>query len=355
MRNTLLISLILSSSAINAQNLPLNVDWSAFLPYGSENGWPLSRVCIDGPNTAWLLEDDLMMELTTSDGVVCRYDANGLPLDAYPFASFGCGSLDHPIAFFVRNDSVWILMYHQLIGGDQPISCCLRTPGGEYQPSSGSPFTIQQTATDIYIEGTDCTISASSDSTFTEAHQRLTRVDVSGNVIWEVMFPTDQFNGFSAVEGVVGGDLLVADFPDLHWFSPSNGDLVATISAYTGAPTLKGDVKIWNNEIYWAATEGATIHYGRTAFDGTLVWSDSIASSDVTEIAVDDQGRMWLIGTFAGQGVLSVIGADGVLIDTWYYGAALSDVDFGNSRITITGAMSSTSPDSFMVTGIPNL
>ena len=354
MRNTLFFPLILISSAIQAQNLPLNLEWSAFLPYGSDER-PSTRVCIDGPNTAWLLEDDLMMELTTGDGVVRRYDPNGLPLDDYPYISFGCGSLDAPIDLFVRNDSVWILMYWQLISGDQEMKYCLRTPGGEYSPATIPEPDLHQAAMDLYVEGTYCTISASYDSTTTVEHQRLTMVDLNGTVIWDMIYPTGQFNGFSALEGVAGGDLLVADFPELHWFSSSDGDIVWTISVYSGAPTRRGDVKIWNNEIYWAATEGTTIHYGRTAFDGTPIWSDAIASSDISKLTVDPQGRMWLVGAYGGQGVLNVIGADGIPIGTWNYGAVLSDIAAGNSNITITGALSNTSPDSFVVTGTPDL
>ena len=346
--------MIFTTHLLHAQNPPIALEWSAFLPYGNAQGI-YNRICLDGAQTAWMLRDDGAYEISTTDGVVRRYNANGLPMDGtYAYTNFDCGSLDAPIDFYFRNDSTWGLMTWQYIGGNQPILYCLTTPGGGYSPQPILDDGLYQQATDLLVQGTDCTISASYDSTFTAEHQRLTKVDVGGVVIWDRLYPTAQFNGFAALENAPNGDIIVADMPEVHVFSATNGDLLNSFSAYTGAPTLKGDIKVWNNEIYWAATEGTMVYYGRTLLDGTPVWSDTIASSDATRIAVDDQGRMWLIGTLSGQGVLSVIEADGSLNGTWYYGASLTDIQFGNSRIHITGAMDATDPTTFLISGTPD-
>ncbi len=354
MREIVTFFFLCTTQLVLGQNPPIALDWSAFLPVGNEIG-ARNRICHDGDVTAWMIWDDYGM--TTSDGIVRRYDGTGIPLDGYsPFTYFGCGSLDAPVDFHFRNDSVWGLMYWQYVGGDQPILYCLTTPGGVYSPAPLFPAYLHQWSTDLLVQGTESTITASYDSTLTIAHQRLTRVDVAGAVIWDHIFPTSQFHGFAALDGMANGDLVVADFPNVQLFSAVSGNLIDTYPAYSGPATLRGDIKIWNGEIYWAATEGGTVHYGRMDPSGAPIWSDDIPGSDVTKITVDDQGHMWLVGTFAGQGVISVIDPNGSVVGSWNYGATLTDVVFDSPRISITGAMNaSPAPATFIITGTPDL
>lgn len=347
MRTLLLVIICLTSVAMMAQQPPIDLQWSAFYPSGSQPRIVLSS---DGTNTAWMIEDE-DWGMTSGDGIIWRYDSMGVPIESYwVVLSANCGSLDTHTDFTLRNDSMWSVSVHQFVGGDQPTVFCVNTPGSSWGPAPLTDF-LTKRATDLLVTSSHVYICGSQDSTETIRKQSLYALDLLGNLIWDTVFNADQFSDLSHM-AIWNDQWMVAEFPFLHHFSETDGSLISSQGLYMGASTNNGRIHVVGNELYWAAAENGIMHFGKLDANGAEAFSSTTPANDVTGLTVDPQGQMWVTCGQAPDNI-KVIDASGATVSNYTYGAETHDVVFGNGQISIAGSLNTTTTESFLINGIP--
>ncbi|MBL7951740.1 MAG: hypothetical protein JNM62_08465 [Flavobacteriales bacterium] len=347
--------LCISAGELAAQAPPVNVQWSVLLATGSETNEPL-RICVDQGITYWLMEDALGL-WTQSDGVIRRYDANGMALTGYaPEApSIGCNaSLDHHIDFHVRNDSIWGISRVQNLGGSQAqdILFCAQSPDSTWRPdgSINGEF-LSDGVNGLLVTAETRYLCAWHEVSPEQADGRVIAFDMNDALLWDVALP---LVGFGAVHALAaaGDSLAVAAFPYLHWLQTSTGAHTSSTTLYSG-DAGQGVLITAGNELYWAAESGGTVHYGKHDATGASVWSGTAPGITVNAIAVDAQGRTWIGGNGPTAGNLIKVLADGTLEGTYTFGATVADIDFSNGRLSWTGQLMTGDPSSYLINAIP--
>ncbi|MEZ4740679.1 MAG: two-component regulator propeller domain-containing protein [Flavobacteriales bacterium] len=338
-----------------AQNPPVTVEWQVTLPYGSQDDWP-PRISVDQGITFWMLSDDFD-QYSISDGVIRRYDANGLSLTGtYPEATtIGCGgSLDHPVDLFVRNDSIWGIAYWQTLGGaPQDILYCAQGPSSVWVPdANANGAELHDGIHSMLVYADRRYLCAWHEPSTGQRDGLIVALDHLENVLWTTELPSNSYGTVqSAAE--LGDSIAVAGFPDLYWLRRSDGMHSSTTQLYTGAQG-SGVVLRNGTDLYWAATEAGTVHYGKLDLLGNAVWSGTAPEISVNAIAVDDQGRLWIGGNGASEGKLIKVEADGTNAGTFTNGATITDLDFTNGRLSWTGRMIANDPTSYLINTTPD-
>lgn len=334
------------------QDPPATMEWSVTLPYGSGYDLP-TRISVDHDTTYWMLSDDID-QFTISDGVLRRYDANGLALTGYwpESTSIGCGgSLDHPVDFFVRNDSIWGIAYWQQLAGD--ILFCAQDPSGTWTPDASlNGAELSDGVRSMLVLGNLRYLCAWHQTSYTQTDSRVVALDLTNNVIWDTSLPA---TGFGTVQSAaeLGDSLGVAAFPDLYWLHATDGQYTSTTQLYTGG--IGHGVVLRNGaDLYWAANDSDAVHFGKLDLSGNAIWSGTAPEITVNAIAVDDQGRLWIGGNGATEGKLIKVEANGDYTGTYTNGATITDVDFSNGRLSWTGRLTPNDPASYLINTIPD-
>lgn len=348
-----------------AQAPPIDVLWSAFLPYGSTSydlGGQGCRISMDGNTTAWAVNDDLGLNATMEDEVVWRFDSNGLILDtSSPYASFNCGSFDRMVDFRLSNDVPLGLHWKQTLAGGYGF--CLFVEGGlVFQSSFAEDLDTGDHPAGLFFDGTSAYITSWRDSSATSVdHHRITAVDMEANAVWDRYYPPTQFQRLGQITGY-NGALAVTDFPLLHRFEVTNGDLLGSSALYAGTPG-QGAVQVKDGELYWAAQADGTLHYGKLDAAGNVLWTGTHAAIWAETqgrerfqraLAVDDLGRMWIpSGYDTSPGRLLRIGSDGSTVDSYSFGTTVSHVAGANGRIAFAGKFAPNDASSYLIVGMP--
>lgn len=346
---------VMATGAI-AQLPPATVQWMVVLPYGSEQDVP-AHISVDHDTTYWMVRDD-NMQWTTQDGVIRRYDPNGLALNGYsPDArSIGCNaSLDRPIAFHVRNDSIWGISYWQYLGGTaQDITFCAQGPGDyHWSPdAAANGAELWDRAVAMAVDGTDQLVLAQHQVNASVTDGRLIRIGITGTPLWDEQLPVATYGETQAMVVMPNDSLGVAAFPLLHWFQSATGTYSSTDTLYSGAAG-PGRIIFAGDALYWAAQDNGTVRYGKLGNNGSPVWTGSAPGITVMALAVDGQQRLWIGGHANGEGKVIKVEADGALDGTYTFGASITDLDFSNGRLSFTGRWLANAPSTFLINTIP--
>ena len=285
---------------------PVDLQWSVIIPNSND---PLVRPRISAHQSiiSWMLFD-LNMQWSTTDGIVRSYLEDGTAITgAVPDHFIGCGSLDRPIDFTLRNDSLWGIASWQFIGGTpQDVLYCANAPAGNYAPDAASNGPdLYDGAYDLLVASSRWFISAWHQVSPTEFLSRIVALDLANNVLWETDLPLPP-PGAPRTLAMRGDTLVVAAFPDIYWLNASTGAIIGSTSVYSGG---QGSGRIlWNGgNFLWAAHADGTLHYGRLDDLAQPLWSNSLAGSTVNGIAEDAQGRLWIGGNDGAGGLLTRI------------------------------------------------
>ncbi len=345
------LALCLCTATAIAQTPPAAVQWTVILPYGSSLDTP-ARISVDQGITYWMLEDDIP-HWTIGDGVIRRYDPDGLPLDgAYPnTTSIGCsGTLDRPIDLFVRNDSIWGIAYWRQLGGG--ILFCAQGPSGTWVPDNTiNGYELADGVSSMLVTADRRYLCAWHEVSHDVRDGRVVAMDLANNVIWDVQLPTPAYGAIHAL-AVMGDSVAVASFPDLYWLDASTGALLSTTTLYSGG-SGHGSVLSNNGSLYWAASVSGMVHYGKLDATGASLWSGTASGSTVNAIAVDDQDRLWIGGNGSSEGRLIKVEADGTYEGSYSTGETITDLDFTNGRLSLTGKWTANDPSSYLINTIP--
>jgi len=337
-----------------AQAPPVTLQWTALQPNGSSGIAP-ARISVDQGVTYWMVGDEAGF-WTTGDGIIRRYDTNGMALtgNAPESTYIGCGgSLDHPVDFHVRNDSIWGIARWQYLGGSpQDILFCAQSPSSSWTPDASvngdlladGVSAMQLTADRRYL-------CAWHEVSFGQADGRVIAFDMSDNVLWDISLPLGAFGSIHAL-AASGDSLAVAAFPELHWLGNATGVHTSSTTLYSGAAG-RGALAIVGGDLYWAAEADGTVHYGKRNATGASVWSGSAPGITVNAIAIDAQERLWIGGNGTNEGKLIKVEADGTLDAAYSYGATLTDLDFSNGRLSWTGQLAIGDPSTYLVNTTP--
>jgi len=337
---------------------PIQLEWSALLPYGTGPWLPLPRISVHQDTTAWMVHDN-NDTWTTSDGIVRSYLEDGTPITGYmPYYRLNCGHLDYAIDFTLRNDSMWGVSLHENLGNSDRLYCA-NTPAGDHEPNNElNGLDLPDGAYALHVSSSRWFISAWHQVSTTERLSRIVALDFSNNVLWETDLPMVT-PGYPDTQGpsrtlVERGDSLgVAAFPELIWLDADTGEPLGSTTLYTG--DLGVGAVLWNGEAFlWAAHADGLLHYGKLNGLAEPLWSSSIAGSTVNGIAEDVQGRLWIGGTAGVNGMLTRISPAGAVEGSWPQYASVTDVVFHNDRLFWTGSLMINEIDSYLMVGTPN-
>lgn len=355
MRSSALLPICLAATLAHAQ-VPVDVQWSALNPYGSGNLALLAapRLCADNGRTAWMLYDQ-ENNWTTSDGVIRRFDQNGVPLTGWwpDPGTIGCGSLDRPIDFAMRNDSLWGISYRQFLTGfPQDVLYCAQTPGGNYQPDHGANGEdLHDGVHDMHLHGSHWYLCAWQEVAPGQTQGRVLALDHSADPLWETVLGPATFGNPTRVARK-GDSLAVAAFPLLFWLDAADGSVIGSTVLYEGEEGA-GRISVRDGQLNWAVSTSDELHYGRLAADGTALWSGSTTAQSVAGIGMDDQGRLWIGGSADGNGRITRIDANGTPSGSWPYAVSVSDLRFADGRLMWTGRFQQSSSASYLISAIP--
>lgn len=297
---------------------------------------------------------DLALQWTTSDGIIRRFDQHGVPLTgSWPEVGYiGCGSLDRPIDFVVRNDSLWGISYRQFLSGDQDILYCAQAPGGSYEPDhAANGPALADVVFDLFVSGSGWYLCSGSMVSFNEMEGRILKLDHSANVLWETPMGPATFGNLTRLARK-GDSLALAAFPLLFWLDTSNGAVIGSAVLYE-AEEGSGRITVHDGQLSWAVSTGGALRFGRLGADGEPLWSGSTSAHSVAGIGVDDQGRLWIGGSVPGSGMITCISPDGMPMGTWPYAASISDLRFADGRLLWTGKFEQGSDASYLISTIP--
>ncbi len=347
------LALCLCTATAIAQTPPAAVQWTVIVPYGSSVYNP-TRICVDQGLTYWLVRDDIP-QWTLGGGVIRSYDQAGLPMEGYsPNPTYiGCGgSLGAPEDFFVRNDSIWGIARWQYVGGDQDMLFCAQGPSGTWFPDHtiNGDF-LYDGASSMLVTADRRYLCAWHDVSQDVRDGRVVAMDLANNVIWDVQLPSPAYGAIHSL-AVMGDSVAVASFPDLYWLDASTGALLSTTTLYSGG-SGNGSVLSNNGSLYWAASVSGTVHYGKLDAAGASLWSGTASGSTVNAIAVDDLDRLWIGGNGNSEGRLIKVEADGTYEGSYSTGETITDIDFTNGRLSLTGKWTVNSASSYLINTIP--
>ena len=346
MRSIIFFHSCFISTVIIAQQPPIDPHLSSFYPSGAVTKIVLA---VDGGVTAWMFEDEATM--SSSGGIIFRFDSAGVPIESYyPELTADCGSLDRHIDFTLRNDSVWSISRHQYVGGDQPVLFCLNTPSGNWGPSPPTGASTKM-ATDLLVTDSHVYICGSVDSNSTVSRQSIYALDLEGDLLWDTLYDPEQFATLTHMAHW-NGKLMVAEPPNLHHISGSDGAIISTQQLYMGTGPGRARLHVVGTDLYWASLENSILHYGKLDSAGITTFASSTPADDLTGLAVDEQSRMW-ITCGATIGNIKVIDQNGTMVSTYHFGAQAHDVIFGNGWITIAGRLNTATTESFLISGPP--
>lgn len=349
MRPILLMTCLAIGHVSKAQ-LPITVNWSVFLPYGSEMDSP-GLISVDQNTVSWMVLDS-NLAWTTSDGIVRQYFLDGTEISGpWPDYSIGCGSLDIYRDFELRNDSLWGVSQWQYISG--PITYCANGPSGGYsQDPLENGQELQDGVHDLLVGTNAWFICAWHEVDFGQRDGRIVALDLSDNVLWQVDLPESQF-GAPHTLALRGDTLVVGAFPVIHWLDVASGAHLGSTTVYSGPPGT-GRVLWDGGNFLWAAHADGTLHYGRLNDLASPLFANAIAGSTVNAITKDAQDRMWIGGNNGATGSLTRIGTNGDIEGVWPQSGSVTDLEFASGKLFWAGRLMPNAPDSYLICGTPN-
>ena len=333
----------------NAQP-PVTLEWSAIQPINDVYGG-VPRIGILDDTTFWMVVDGYDY---TNQGNIRRYLSDGTRLEGlYPYGSVGCGSLNRPIDFTVRNDSLWGLSFYNPFGWPEEGLYCLQSPGGEYLPESDQNGDLWDGAYDLLVSNSACYMSTWRAFAQGEVDNRVVALDLSNNVMWETVMDSSQSS--YAIRRTLadrGDTVVVAAFPEVYWLDAGTGAVLGSTTVYSGGEGA-GQV-LWNGtEFLWAAYADDLLRFGKLDAQAVPVWSNSVAGSTVKAIAQDAQGRLWIGGSTGSVGSLTRISSSGIVEGTWPQNHSVTDLLFQNGRLFWTGYLLGDERTAYLIAGTP--
>ncbi len=337
---------------------PITVEWVAFRPYGYTSVFTPAFIDRD-PITGeylWAVGDGCF----GGDEAAFLFDSSGAEVTLFSPDCFNVGSLDHLEDIVVVDGSQYYLQYHQAIGGDpQDKFWHLFTPGGELVINSVLD-THYEMANDLLIDGPDLFIAAASGFGSPSPQGQLIRTDMNAAVVWNVLWDNGgplPNTGFLAV--AAHGDTIAAGvFPQVALFDRSSGGFIDTLDLFSSSWTGEraGHLLEHDGILHWAVRMGTTVHYGAWDLATGLVWSGeqvfTSASGDV-DVVVDDDGHTWVGCTADNAGQILRIDPSGTLLGVYATNAGVSDLEWTNGKISVTGQFAIGDPTSYVFTGVP--
>ena len=99
-----------------------------------------------------------------------------------------------------------------------------------------------------------------------------------------------------------------------------------------------------------------TLHYGAWDLASGPVWS-GVQAFDSTmsevDVVVDDDGHTWIGCTADGAGQILRVDPSGTLLGVYTTYAGVSDLEWTNGKLSITGRSATDDPTSYVITGVP--
>jgi len=360
-RLSILVLVGLISHALKAQTPPIDLEWTALRWFGNGTG-----VITHDPVTnehLWALQDDINT-LNANDEVKLPFLPDGSDVaPAYP-DRFNVGSLDHLVDLTVIDSVPYALMAHQNIGGvvqDQywhlfagAAELIIQSPEEDLLDVG---LDMQVEADAIYVCGSSMVGTANND------RGRSIKTDLQGNVLWDVLWDpvgTDALGRFSSVV-VLGDTVVMAAFPLLVLFDRNTGTFIDTEDPAALTPPLQGDARLvaGSDRIHWACIQGNTLHFGYWSFtEGATGGGGAFFQTYATppaglDVVLGENGEWWIGTTAEGQGRLLRVGTDADLLSTSTLYASITDLDFVNGKLSITGKLDATNPTSYVLVGTP--
>jgi hypothetical protein len=349
------LSFLLLVSWLNsaAGQPPIAVEWVAFRPSGY--GTIFTPAYIDrDPITSkylWAVEETGWC----NDEAAYLFDSSGTEVTLSFPDCFNVGSLDHLEDIEVVGDSLYYIEYHQALVGD--IFWHLFANSGEFIVMS--PSDSPDYANDLLIDGSDIFVSGmSATESFSEG--RLVRTNLAASPVWNITWDSDSllpFTGFLSV-AAHGDTIATAVFPQLALFDRTSGSFIDTLDLFSSSWTGEraGHILEHDGVLHWAARMGATVYYGAWDLASGPVWSGEQAFTSATgdlDLVVDDDGHTWIGCTADNAGQILRIDPSGTLLGVYATYAGVSDLEWTNGKISITGQFLPADPTSYVITGVP--
>lgn len=351
---SILAALVLIPVLASAQ-APIDVEWIALRPYGSG----AAHIAHDEASDSyiWAVNDDAT---PPNDEFILPITADGTDLGpAYPSA-LSVGSLDGLMDLEMLDSVTYALMYHQNISGS-PQLVNWSVLGAENDIVQDDPL-LDEMAHDMHVDGTGLYVCGTRQlaELASEYTGRLLHTDLQGNVLWNILWnddttPTEAT--FSSV-AVMGDSVIVADFPNLLIFDRSDGSFIGTEDPSSMTPPLHGDASIAVNgqRLTWAMAAADTLYFGVWDFEqgsgnGAFIQFGTLVTG--IDLVVTEQGESWVSFNAEDHGKLLRMGTDGgaLSVSTVYNG--ITDIDWANGSLSITGWLDFATSTTYVVTGTP--
>lgn len=342
---------------------PITVEWVAFRPYGYSTVFQQAHIDRD-PITGkylWAVDDDgdEFNGWCSTDEAAYRFDSTGAEVTLGFPDCFNVGSLDHLEDIEVVGDSLYYIEYHQAIAGSPQDVLWHLFGQGELIIHSADE-THWEFANDLMVDGSDLFVCGSSGYGSPAPDGQLIRTNLNTvpvwNIVWDNGGPLPN-TGFLSV-APHGDTIATAVFPLLALFDRASGDFIDTLSLFQSTWTGEraGHILEHDGVLHWAVRMGTTVHYGAWDLASGPLWSGEQAFTSATgdlDVVVDDDGDTWIGCTADNAGQILRVDPSGTLLGVYATYAGVSDLEWTNGKISITGQFAAGDPTSYVITGVP--
>lgn len=334
---------------------PITVQWVAFRPYGYYSAFEPAHIDRD-PITGtylWAVEDGC----PGGDEAAFLFDTAGTEVTQSFPDCFDVGSLDHLEDIEVVGGSLYYIEYHQAIGGD--VFWHLFAQSGELIVMSPNPM-IWEFANDLLVDGNDLFVCGVSGPGSPAPDGQLVRTDLNATSAWNILWDNGgplPNSGFLSV-AAHGDTIAAAVFPQVALFDRASGGFIDTLDLFSSSWTgdRAGHILEHDGVLHWAVRMDTTVYYGAWDLASGPVWSGEQAFTSAAgdlDVVVDDDGHTWIGCTADNSGQILRIDPTGTLLGVYATYAGVSDIEWTNGKISITGQFNADDPASYVITGVP--
>jgi len=318
-----LASTLLVSNKAKGQ-IPIATDW-VYVIYGAAQMHcsidPITDNVFVSVRDVAQLNNEYIWEFQ-SDGILL--DQGNIPVDSY-------GTIDWVEDFEARDDSIYSACGHTSLGG-WPTWAWIRTGIDHYQLQTLMQWSVPH---DLFVADTMVYVAGShGDTAF------VLSVNMDATQAWYNPIPGVGSKGAITILN----DTVYAFYqPYVYKFSPSSGQSYG--SSFIGG-TGQGRCVAYNNEIYWASSNGSALHYGKFDPQVGMSWSNILNMSGTfysLDVEMDDLGRMWISGHDTDGGHVMIIDQNGISTDN-IVGEYVGDLSIKNGKVAIAGCFIDCNP-----------
>jgi hypothetical protein len=261
----------------------------------------------------------------------------------------------------VVGDALYYIEYHQNIAGNpQDVFWHLFAQGAEFTLESPTDL-LYDYANDLIVESGDLFVCGSSDTDLFQNEGRLVKTNLAAQPVWNITWNNGgplPSSGFLSV-AAHGDTIAAAVFPQVALFDRASGAFIDTLSLFQTVWTGEraGHIQEHDGVLHWAVRMGSTVQYGAWDLASGPVWSgEQVFNSAIgdVDVVVDDDGHTWIGCTADNAGRIIRVDASGALLGVYATYGGVSDLEWTNGKISITGQFVQGDPTSYVITGVPN-